>query len=201
MRRVSKKQNTTSSNHMTRKPKNVATAQWPTTFWFLVSLGKSLYLNPIVQEPCLFLWLQQIVTFAFMPFYRVLEHFLICVERSGRGKWSDWALEWTGGSSPRRRTSSAPTARGWCSPTSSDQTLWWAQIKTWYQSATGFQLESNFSSFRKIPDATTTRGWMWNYSWSMINLYQTHTGSCLALPMSSPNHNSDALLLCKAPLV
>ena len=57
---------------------------------------------------------------------------------------------------------------------------------------TGFQLESNFSSFRKIPDATTTRGWMWNYSWSMINLYQTHTGSCLALPMSSPNHNSDA---------
>jgi len=103
-----------------------------------------------------------------MPSYRVIEHLLICVERSGRGRWSDWASESTEVSWRRTRMSSAPTARGWCSPTNSDQTPW------------------------KIPDATTTRGRMW-HSWSMINLY--HTGSCLVLPMSSLYHDSDALLL------
>jgi len=58
---------------MPRKPKNVATAQWPTTFCSPVSLGQSLKLNPIFHKPALLdihaiLWLQQVSTFAFMPF-------------------------------------------------------------------------------------------------------------------------------------
>ena len=49
---------------MPRKPKNVATAQWPTTFCSPVSLGQSLKLNPIVQEPCLIRYSCNFVTAA-----------------------------------------------------------------------------------------------------------------------------------------
>ena len=114
-----------------------------------------------------------------------------------------------GATGPRSRPRSADGGRGWVQhlPQEDDALL---QIQTkphgelkyaikakfrnaTHDSDTAFPLKkSNYSLFRKIPDATTTRGRMW-HSWSMINLY--HTGSCLVLPMSSLYHDSDALLL------